>query len=173
MIVAENDICKLRYLKKEDLELLSVYANNPKIAANLRDGFPYPYTIENARFYYNMVKSAEQESNFVIEYLGEFSGMIGLNKLTDVYRKSAEIGYWLAEPFWNKGIVTKAVISMVNWGWANMDIVRIHTGVFAYNKASARVLEKAGFTFECEFKNSIYKNGNFTNELRYSLLKPS
>jgi ribosomal-protein-alanine N-acetyltransferase len=171
MIIAENDVCKLRSLELDDLEIFAQYANNQKIAINLRDGFPHPYILENAKAFYELVKSEVPENKFVIEYKGNFVGMIGLMPLKDVYRKSAEIGYWLAEPFWNKGIMTKAVISMVDWGWKNLDIVRIHTGIYSYNKASARVLEKSGFTFECEFINSIYKNGIFSNELRYSILK--
>jgi RimJ/RimL family protein N-acetyltransferase len=98
--------------------------------------------------------------------------MIGLTPQDDVYQKTAEIGYWLGEPYWNKGIMTAAVKDTIEWGWRNLDIVRIHTGIFSFNKASARVLEKAGFSFECEFIHSVYKNGILANELRYSLLKP-
>jgi [ribosomal protein S5]-alanine N-acetyltransferase len=172
MTIAVNENCKLRHLEKSDLEILTRYANNPKIAINLRDGFPYPYTLEDASSFFNMVISQKLVSNFVIEYQGKFAGMIGLMPLNDVYCKSAEIGYWLGEAFWNKGIVTMAVKMIVDWAWKNLDIVRIHTGVFSYNPSSAKVLEKAGFTFECEFKNSIFKKGTIANELRYSILRP-
>lgn len=172
MIFADSDICKLRNLEKSDLETLIRYANNSKIAMNLRDGFPNPYTFEDAIGFYNMVKSQKPLTTFAIEYHDEFTGMIGLMPLTDIYCKSAEIGYWLAEPFWNKGIVTSAVKLIVDWAWKNLDIVRIHTGVFSYNPSSARVLEKAGFTFECECKKSVFKNSKFANELRYSILRP-
>jgi ribosomal-protein-alanine N-acetyltransferase len=171
MIVAENDICKLRYLETDDLEILAKYANNKKIAANLRDVFPHPYTLEHAIGFYHIIKNQKPETTFVIEYQGMFTGIIGLLPLAEVYRKSAEIGYWLAEPFWNKGIMSKAVKSMVCWSWENLDIVRIQTGVFANNKSSARVLEKAGFSFEGELINAIFKNGALHNEFRYSILK--
>jgi len=170
--MAENDICKLRKLKMHDLDILAKYANNKNIAINLRDGFPHPYSLDDAKKFYQLVKSMVPESVFVIEHKDNFAGMIGLTPLKDVYCKTAEIGYWLAEPFWNKGIMTKAVLSMVNWGWENLDVVRIHTGIYAYNEASARVLEKSGFTFECEFINSIFKYGKLANERRYSILKP-
>jgi ribosomal-protein-alanine N-acetyltransferase len=134
--------------------------------------FPHPYELKHAYEFYAIIKKQHPQSNFAIEYKGEFAGMIGLMPQDDVYRKSAEIGYWLGEPYWNKGIMTAAVMETVEWGWRNLDIVRIHTGVFSYNKASARVLEKAGFTFEGEFIHSVYKNGILANELRYSLLKP-
>lgn len=173
MIVAESDICKLRFLEKNDLETLAGYANNPRIAINLRNGFPNPYTLEDANSFYDMVETQKPLTTFVVEYQGEFAGMIGLMPLTDVYCKTAEIGYWLAESLWNKGIATIAVKMLVNWAWKNMDLVRIHTGVFSYNPSSARVLEKAGFTFECEFKKSVFKKGKVVNELRYSILRPS
>lgn len=172
MIIAENEICKLRFLEKSDLETLAHYANNPKIAKNLKDVFPNPYTYEDAVSFYNMVQSQNPITIFAIEYKGQFAGMTGLLPLNDVYRKTAEIGYWLGEQFWNKGIATSATKLTVNWAWKNLDIVRIHTGVFAYNPASARVLEKAGFVFEIEFKNSIFKKDKIVNELRYSILKP-
>jgi ribosomal-protein-alanine N-acetyltransferase len=173
MTIAENELCKLRTLELSDLEILSKYANNQKIAVNLRDGFPHPYSLDNAKVFYKLIKDQEPESYFAIEYNDNFVGMIGLTPLKDVYRKTVEIGYWLAEPFWNKGIMTKAVMLMVDWGWKNLDIVRIHTGIFSYNLASARVLEKSGFTFEVEFINSIYKNGQFANERHYSILRSS
>jgi [ribosomal protein S5]-alanine N-acetyltransferase len=172
MLVAKNDICTLRHLEKSDLEILTQFANNPKISINLRNAFPNPYTLNDALFFYNLIEKQNPKSTFVIEYQRTFAGMIGLVPLEDVYCKSAEIGYWLAEPHWNKGITTAAVKLLVEWAWKNMDIVRIQTGVFSYNPSSARVLEKAGFTFECEFQHSIYKNGKLANELRYSLLKP-
>jgi len=171
MTIAENEICKLRYLEKSDLKTLSIYANNPKIAINLRDGFPYPYTYEDAVSFYTMVQSQIPITTFAIEYKGKFAGMTGLLPMNDVYRKTAEIGYWLGEPFWNKGIATAAAKMTVDWAWKNLDIVRIHTGVFSYNPASAKVLEKAGFIFEYECKNSIFKNDKIVNELRYSILK--
>jgi ribosomal-protein-alanine N-acetyltransferase len=172
MIVVHSEKVVLRHLEKTDLTVLTSLANNPKIAANLRDGFPHPYDVSHAERFFSMAKSYNPESIFVIEYDTSFAGMIGLHPQNDVYSRTAEIGYWLGEPFWNLGIMTTAVKLIVAWGWQFLPIVRIHTGVFSHNPASARVLEKAGFSFECEFKNSVFKNGKILNELRYSLLKP-
>ena len=172
MIIAASEICTLRHLEKEDLIVFANFANNPKIAINLRDGFPNPYNIGHAEFFYKQIDSQNPKTFFAIEYQKCFTGMISLMPLSDVYRKNAEIGYWLAEPFWNKGIATSAVKLIVEWGWKNLDISRIQTGVFSYNLASARVLEKAGFNFEFECINSVFKNGKLANELRYSVLRP-
>lgn len=171
MIVSRSENIILRHLEISDLEVLVPLANNIKIAKNLRNGFPHPYTINNAYDFYSLIQSQNPQSFFVIDYDKKFAGMISLAPLSDVYCKTAEIGYWLAEPYWNKGIMTTAVRLIAEWGWQNLDIVRIHTGIFSHNMASARVLEKAGFTFECEFVNSVYKNGELLNELRYAILK--
>jgi len=172
MIIAQNTKIVLRYLELSDLEELAILANNSKIANNLRNGFKNPYNLEHAHEFYSMIQQQNPQSYFAIGYEGNFAGMIGLTKLEDVYCKTAEIGYWLGEPYWNMGLMTGAVKLVVKWGWQNLDIVRIHTGIYSHNKASARVLEKAGFKFECEFIHSIYKNGKVLNELRYSILKP-
>lgn len=172
MVIAQKRNVLLRHLEKTDLNILANLANNAKIACNLRDGFPHPYKETHAEQFYAMVKNYCPESIFAIEYEKNFAGMIGLTPQSDVYCKTAEIGYWLGEPYWNKGIMTIAVNLIVEWGWKNLPIVRIHTGIFSHNPASARVLTKAGFSFECEFQNSVFKNGKLLNELRYSLLKP-
>jgi RimJ/RimL family protein N-acetyltransferase len=100
-------------------------------------------------------------------------GNASLSLGTDVYRKSAEIAYFIGEPFWNKGIVTKAVNLLTEWGFNNLDIVRIHTGVYDYNLASQRVLEKCGFIKEAVFKLAIYKNDRLYDEIRYAKIKPN
>lgn len=99
--------------------------------------------------------------------MGNVSLMVG----TDIYRKSAEIGYFIGEPFWNKGITTKAVNLITKFGFENLDIVRIYTGIFEYNPASQRVLEKCGFTKEGVFRKSICKYGQVYDEIRYAKIK--
>ena len=105
------------------------------------------------------------------EYMNNYVGNISLSLGTDVYRKSAEIGYFIGEPFWNKGIATKAVNLITEWGFKQLDIVRIHTGVFEYNISSQHVLEKCGFVKEAIFKKSIYKNGEIHDEIRFAKIK--
>jgi RimJ/RimL family protein N-acetyltransferase len=170
MIKLTNDNVTLREFTPEDKYRLAELANNPRIAVNLRDGFPNPYTLVDAENF--LEKFANQQSALVlaIEYNGEYVGNIGLHKGTDVYRKSAEIGYFLGEPYWNKGIAVKAVNLICNYGFKNLDIVRIHAGIFEYNLASMRVLEKCGFKKEAIRKKAVFKQGKVWNEIIYAKL---
>lgn len=162
---------KIRPFRLEDAPRMAELANNPKIAINLRDAFPHPYSLADAETFIKMCMTHNPTQAFAIEYNGEYAGNIGLHPETDVYRKSAEIGYFLGEPYWGKGIMTEAVKQMVKYGFANLDIVRIHTGIFEYNVASQRVLEKCGFKKEAVFEKAIFKNNRLWNEVRYALLE--
>ncbi|MBN1986954.1 MAG: GNAT family N-acetyltransferase [Prolixibacteraceae bacterium] len=162
----------LRPLRYKDANRLAQLANNKKISMNLRDGFPYPYTLADAKKFIEICKNHTPVQVFAIECNGEYAGNIGLYPGEDVYRRSAEIGYFLGESYWGKGIMTKAVKQMVEYGFSNLNIVRIYTGVFEYNKASQRVLEKCGFKKEAVFEKAIYKNHQLWNEVRFAILKP-
>ena len=167
MIKLTYENVTLREFTPEDKYRLTELANNPRIAVNLRDGFPNPYTLADAENF--LTKFANQESAMVlaIEYNGEYVGNIGLHKGTDVYRKSAEIGYFLGEPYWKKGITTKAVNLICDYGFKNLDIVRIHAGIFEFNPASMRVLEKCGFKREAVREKAVLKQGKVWNEMVY------
>lgn len=171
MIIAKDGDVTLRELTESDLPLLALYGNNPKVSINLRDGFPSPYTIEDAKRFFDMVGKQNPKTFFAIEYKGEYVGNISLSVGSDVYRNSAEIGYFIGEPFWGKGITPKAVNLIVEFGFRKLGIVRIHTGVFEFNKSSQRVLEKCGFEKEGVFKKSITKKGILYDEIRYSKIK--
>lgn len=171
MIIAQNEDVILRYLEETDVFKLAEYANNEKVSVNLRDSFPSPYTIENAKGFVEMVNKQNPKTFFAIEYRGEYVGNISLSVGTDVYRNSAEIGYFIGEPFWNKGITTKAVNLMTNFGFERLGVVRIYTGVFAFNQSSQRVLEKCGFEKEAIFRSSITKNGKIYDEIRFAKVK--
>ena len=160
----------LRRFRESDAARLAELANNPKIGNNLRDGFPVPYTLDNAKEFLN--RFIPVETFFAIEHYGEYVGNISLVPLNDVYRKSAEIGYFIAEPFWNKGIASAAVKIIVQFGFNNLGMMRIQTGVYEYNPASQHVLEKCGFTREGIFKKAIYKEGGLWDEVRYAILNP-
>ena len=168
MMLLSADNVTLREFTADDKYRLAELANNPKISINLRDGFPNPYTVADAENF--LEKYAGQESSLVlaIEYNGLYVGNIGLHKATDVYRKSAEIGYFLGEPYWNLGIMTKAVNLISDFGFKTMDIVRIHAGIFSFNPASMRVLEKCGFKREAIFEKAIIKEGKIYDEVRYA-----
>lgn len=162
----------LRPFNHNDIESLMEYANNPKIAANLTNQFPHPYTRESGE---NFIKFAMQQSPptiFAIDISGKASGGIGLHVQTDIHIKNAELGYWLAEPFWGKGIMTKAVKHMVKYGFKNLDINRIFARPFGTNIASQKVLKNAGFVLEGKFKGTIFKNDEYLDELIYAVRKP-
>ncbi len=171
IIIGRNGDVLLRELMDSDLNKLAIYANNDKVSINLRDGFPKPYTIESAKTFKKMVDSQNPKTFFAIEYQNDYVGNISLSQGSDVYRKSAEIGYFVGEPFWNKGIATKAVNLITEWGFSHLDIVRIYTGVFDYNQASQRVLLKCGFVQEAVFEKSICKNNKIFNEIRFAKIK--
>jgi [ribosomal protein S5]-alanine N-acetyltransferase len=170
MELISGDI-KLRPFKLFDSLRLVELANNEKIARNLRDGFPNPYTLEHAESWIRKFMDQDPQTIFAIEYKSVYVGNIGLVKGGDVYRKSAEVGYFIGEEYWNKGIVTTALNLITEYGFNHLDIVRIHTGVYEHNLASQRVLEKCGFVKEGVFKMAVFKREQFWNEVRYAKIK--
>ena len=163
----------LRPWRKGDEDALARYADNPNIAANLRDVFPWPYSRRDAVSFVEHCVRQEGRGQLAraIEVDGAAVGSISLTLGSDVYRRSAELGYWLGEPFWGRGIMTAAVTAMCREGFHTWDIVRIHAEPFARNAASRRVLEKAGFTLEGTLRQSVYKNGEMLDSCIYALLR--
>lgn len=159
---------ELRKFRNSDAGRLVKLANNKKISQNLRDGFPHPYTLSDAESFIKKCLEQKTITTFAIEYKGEYVGNIGLMIGQDVYRKSAEIGYFIGEEYWNKGITTKAVNLITEFGFKELELIRIHTGIFEFNTSSMRVLEKCGFTKEGIFQKAIYKNSKIWDEHRYS-----
>jgi RimJ/RimL family protein N-acetyltransferase len=133
----------------------------------MRDAFPSPYTIDDARRFIAMATGPGSPLLLAIEVQGEAAGGIGIHPLSDVYRRTAEIGYWLAEPFWGRGIVTGAVRALVPVVFRETDLVRIQAGIFSDNRASMRVLEKAGFTREAVHRHAVTKRGVVMDEAMY------
>lgn len=166
-----NQKIHVRPLKNKDRKAIAQYANNKKIGQNLRDIMPFPYTLEDADMFLEVVALEDPVCTFAIEFNGKFAGVCGLNIETDIYRNSCEIGYWIGEPFWSKGIATKAVLWLTDYAFNVLGKVRVHTGVFAYNKASMRVLEKCGFEKEGIFKKALTKDGKLYDEVRYALVR--
>jgi [ribosomal protein S5]-alanine N-acetyltransferase len=164
---------ELRPLTVNDLPRMALLANNELISQNLRDGFPHPYSLADAENFFEKYKEHLSIILFAITYKGEYTGNISLMPCEDIYRKSAEIGYFIGEPYWNKGITTIAVNLIVDHGFSSLGIVRIHTGVFEYNIASQRVLEKCGFVKEGIFKKSVFKKNKLWDEIRYAKINPS
>lgn len=162
---------RLRPWTNGDLESLVKYANNFKIARFMSDGFPHPYTPKDGKAFIQLATAGKGILYFAIDVNGEAAGGIGVAILTDIKRKNAELGYWLGEPFWGNGIVTKAVMEMVEIAFCEFDINRIFALPFGTNLASQRVLEKAGFKLEAKFEKTLFKNGEFLDEMVYAVRK--
>jgi len=161
---------RLRSWHIDDLDYLVRYANNYEVARNLTDKFPYPYTKEDGRSFLKFASDTSLGHHiFAIAIEGKACGGIGLHPQTDIQSKNAELGYWLAEPFWGKGIITKAVKEVVYYGFKNIEIDRIFARPFGRNIASQKVLEKAGFTLEAKFEKTFFKFGQYEDELIYSI----
>lgn len=162
----------LRPWTAEDIPSLIKYANNKKIANNLRNVFPHPYTQKNAEDFVGLWSSHDPIRVFAIQYEDEAIGAIGLHPKEDVHERNMEMGYWIAEPFWGKGIATRAARIMIDYGFKSWPIERIYAGAFGTNQGSCRVLEKAGFVREGVLKRSIWKNGVVDDEIIYAVYRP-
>jgi RimJ/RimL family protein N-acetyltransferase len=164
---------KLIIWKPEHSNALATYLNNRNIWNNLRDRVPHPYLLNDARAFIATQQLKKPAENFAIEYNGEIVGGIGVLLQEDISRLTAEIGYWLAEPFWGKGIITEAIGQMTSYAFSTFGLVRIYAEVFAHNKGSMKALEKSGFHFESIKKNAVIKNDTIIDDHVYVMLKPA
>ena len=163
----------LREWRQTDAPDLANYANNEKIARNLRDVFPHPYTLEDAKEFITDCLEAKESLMFrAIEVDGHAVGGISLCRCAGMYRPRAELGYWLAEGCWGQGIMTRAVQQICQEGFTYWDIERIYAEPYAHNASSRRVLEKAGFTLEGILRRSVYIWGEVIDSCMYALLRP-
>ena len=162
---------QIRSYELTDKDALFRYANNQNVSINLKDSFPYPYTEKDAGNWLNLACIQNPELNFAIANNEELIGGIGMMLQPDVYRFSAEVGYWLAEPYWGKGIATNALIAFAKYAFEQFELRRIFAGVFDGNAASIKVLENAGFIFEGRLREAVFKDGIFKDQLMYSILK--
>ena len=162
---------QLRPWALSDLDSLVRHANNPDIAKFMMDGFPHPYTEENGKAFIAFATKDDPIHIFAIDVNGEAVGGIGIHPQADVQRKNEELGYWLAEPFWGKGIITNAIKQVIEFGFKTYDINRIFARPYGTNIGSQKVLEKAGFVLEGRFEKTIFKNGEFLDELVYAVRK--
>ena len=163
--------CTVRSWEWRDRDAIVRYANNPNVSINLRDRFPHPYTVNDARRWLDSIVGREPETNFAIAVAGEAVGGIGFTLQNDVERRAAEIGYWLGEEFWGRGIATDVLIAVSEHAFANYDICRLYAHVFEWNQASARVLEKAGYVFEGRLRKSVTKDGKTIDSLLYAMIR--
>ncbi len=167
----QRDSYLLRPWHPDDAESLVRHANNPRVASNLRDAFPHPYGLADARKWLNMVGENREDIILAIEVGGEAAGGIGLHGMKDVYRYNCEIGYWLSESFWGRGIMSDAVGAMVEYAFVNKHWLRLFASIFENNTASMRVLEKNGFKREAIHKRAVMKEGKLLDEHLFALLR--
>jgi ribosomal-protein-alanine N-acetyltransferase len=162
------DTCVVRSWRASDIGSLVTHANNRKIWLNLRDRFPHPYTRADGRAFVRMVRGMDPETFFAIAVAGEAVGGIGFVMQPDVERTSAEVGYWLGEAFWGRGIVTDALRAVTSYAIERHGFTRLFAVPFAYNTASCRVLEKAGYVLEARLRRSAIKDGVVVDQLQYA-----
>ena len=166
-------ICKIRKWELSDASDLAVVLSNIKIQDNLRDGLPYPYTEQDGADYISAMLSADENETFAfaITVDSKVIGSIGVFRQGNIHRQTAELGYYIAEEYWGKGLMTEAVKQICTYIFEKSDIIRIYAEPFAHNIASCRVLEKAGFKYEGTLRNNAVKNGKIIDMKMYSLLK--
>ena len=165
--------CRIRKWELSDAKDLAAALSNKKVQSNLRDGLPYPYTEQDGKDFISAILSADENESFsfAITVDNMVIGSIGIFRQDNIHRQTAELGYYIAEEYWGKGIMTEAVKQICEYVFNKSDIIRIYAEPFAYNIASCRVLEKAGFQYEGTLRSNAVKNGKVIDMKIYSLLK--
>ncbi len=164
--------CVVRSWEFTDAASVPAHANNRRIWLNLRDRFPHPYSISDSERFIRYVRGSAVETNFAIEVDGEAAGGIGFMPHQDVERISAEIGYWLGERHWGRGICTETLVAVTHYVLAQHELTRIYALPFAHNLASCRVLEKAGYMLEGTMRRSAIKDGQVCDQRLYAFVPP-
>lgn len=165
--------CLIREWKPGDAKDLAQMLNNKKILDNLRDGLPFPYTEEDAAEYINSMVMADKTKTFAfaITAYDRVIGSIGVFRCDNIHFRTAELGYYIGEPYWNMGFGTSAVKQVCDYVFQNTDIIRIFAEPFSDNTGSCRILEKSGFQFEGLLRKNAFKNGKILDMKMYSLIK--
>lgn len=164
---------RLRTWTLTDAPALAKLINNKKVQDNLRDGLPFPYGEEDAKVFLSAVLASDPDQNlaFAIEADGKLIGSISATRCANIHFRTAELGYYLGESYWGKGFATEAVRQICDYIYRNTDIIRIFAEPFAYNTASCRVLEKAGFQLEGLLRSNAVKNGRILDMKMYARIR--
>ena len=164
---------RLRTWTLADAPALAKLINNKKVQDNLRDGLPFPYGEEDAKAFLSAVLASDPDQNlaFAIEADGKLIGSISATRCANIHFRTAELGYYLGESYWGKGFATEAVRQICDYIYRNTDIIRIFAEPFAYNTASCRVLEKAGFQLEGLLRSNAVKNGRILDMKMYARIR--
>lgn len=163
--------CKLRTWRDDDVDSLVLQAKDRRVWRNLRDVFPHPYTLDDARRWIAFARDVTPGAQFAIDVAGRAIGGAGLFPRDDVYRRSAEIGYWLGRDYWGRGLATQVVPALVQYAFESFDVCRLSAEVFEGNAASMRVLEKSGFSLEGRLRKAITKDGRTLDAFLYALVR--
>ena len=165
--------CRIRKWELSDAKDLAAALSNKKVQDNLRDGLPYPYTEQDGKDFISDMLSADENETFAFAITVDniMIGSIGIFRQSNIHRQTAELGYYIAEEYWGRGITTEAVTQICKYVFSESDIIRIYAEPFAPNRASCRVLEKAGFQYEGTMRSNAVKNGKVLDMKMYSLLK--
>ncbi len=163
----------IRCWQEGDCQALARNADDPRIAERLRDTFPSPYTEEDAAFFINLARRTTDDSGWIyaITKDDEVVGGISLTFGSDVYARSAELGYWIGTGYWGHGIATEAVQQICERAFRETDVLRIEAEVFSDNPGSIRVLEKNHFIREGYFCQRVYKCGRMLDSVLFACFK--
>lgn len=164
-----NNQVKLRPWALSDLDNLVMYANNWNVAKNMTDKFAFPYTESNGRAFIEYATKMKPTHYFAIDIEGKAVGGIGISPQDDIHRRNAELGYWLAEPFWGQGIISSAIKQIIDYAFETCDIDRVFAKPFGTNTPSHRALEKNHFILEARFNQVILKDNQLLDELIYAI----
>lgn len=170
-MLIETSFGMIRPWSSQDQAALAKYANNRRVWLNLRDAFPHPYTVDDADAFIRMAGHQDPATFFAIATREEAIGGIGVSRGQDVHRLTAELGYWLAEPYWGRGVMTEAVTKFTAYAFETLRLRRIYAEPYSGNQASCRVLEKAGFAPEGRLRCSVIKDGTILDQLMYALIR--
>jgi RimJ/RimL family protein N-acetyltransferase len=168
----ELTTCIVRPWADGDAESLHHHANNRRVSMHLRDRFPYPYELEHAKTFLAWLRQQSMPTVWAIEVDGQAAGGIGVELHQDVERVSAEVGYWLGETVWGRGIASDALRGVTDESFKRFDLTRIYALPFADHTASVRVLEKAGYVLEGRLRQSAIKDGKIRDQFLYATYKP-
>jgi len=163
--------CTLRPWRVGDEPSLVRNANNRRVWRNL-SRLPHPYTTGDADAWIGRASAQSPVTDFAIAVDGDAVGGIGVEIGRDVFYRSAEIGYWLGEPYWGRGIATEALRAVTEYAFGTFGLCRLQAGVFEWNPASMRVLEKAGYTLEARHRKNVTKDGETIDRLVFALVRP-
>lgn len=165
--------CILKKWDLSDAKDLVKILSDKRILDNLRDGIPYPYTLQDGKEFITSILQANENNTFAfaITIDNKVIGSITVFRQENIHNKTGELGYYLAREYWGKGIMTKVVNQICEYVFDNSDIIRIYAEPFAYNLASCRVLEKSGFHYEGTLRKNAIKNGKILDMKMYSRLK--